>query len=136
MRNQNNKKKIIQMRFRPDPKQITVKHPKSRLKKFKPTGEKKIFLEIWAQREHVSEISGKTLLPPEHPQFHWQFLHILSKGTYPSYRLRKENIVMGTVDEHRLQTIKPNYTKSLPEWKSFWEKYEQLKQEYYGTDNE
>ena len=64
----------------------------------KETGELQMFKEIWEERPHVSELSGKPLLPIGHFQWHWQFLHVLPKGSYPHYKLKKENIVLGTVN--------------------------------------
>lgn len=69
----------------------------------KSTGELKLFKEIWEERKHKSELSGNPLLPYGHFQWHWQFLHILSKGTYPKWKLEKKNIILGTVDEHQNQ---------------------------------
>ncbi len=62
-----------------------------------------LFKEIWNERPHVSELSGDPLLPPGHFQHHWQFLHVLPKGTYPKWKLEKKNIILGTVDEHQNQ---------------------------------
>jgi len=43
--------------------------------------QREMFNWIWENRSHNSELSGKKLLPKSHIQWHWQFLHVLSKGT-------------------------------------------------------
>lgn len=62
--------------------------------------EKELFLEIWNERPHVSEVSGKSLLPYGHFKWHWQFAHVLNKGRFPSMRLRKDNILLMLPEEH------------------------------------
>lgn len=66
-----------------------------------------LFVEIWNERPHVSEVSGKRLMPkPSHTdEGAWrmwvsQFSHLVPKGSYRGMRLRKENIVLKTVEEH------------------------------------
>jgi hypothetical protein len=81
-----------------------------------------LFNEIWEEREHVSELSGKPLLPKGHYQWHWQFLHVLSKGSYPSYRLNKENIMLALPEEHAIQERFP----------AFIEKRDELRRKYHG----
>lgn len=97
------------------------------------SGEANLFAEIWAERSHKSQISGKPLLPKGHPMWHWQFMHIVPKSVYSRLRLDKRNIVLGTVDEHIIQTARPDKTKDKPEWKAFWETYDRLKEEYHGS---
>ncbi len=87
----------------------------------KSTGELKLFKEIWEEREHKSELSGDPLFEMNNPQWICQFLHILPKGTYPHYRLKKENIILGTVDEHKNQYSNPMFLK----------KREELTRKYY-----
>ena len=70
---------------------------------------KKIFNEIWEEREHVSEISGKSLLPKGHPQWHWQFAHILGKNVAPSWKENKENIMLMLPSEHENQEQYPKF---------------------------
>lgn len=79
-----------------------------------------LFEEIWSERDHVSELSGKPLLPKGHPQWHWQFLHILSKS-YPAYKFRKENIMLALPEEHAIQERYPK----------FMERHEELRRQYY-----
>lgn len=64
----------------------------------KPTGELKIFEEIWKERSHVSFLSGKPL-----GYFSVSFFaHVLAKGRYPRLRLEKSNIILLTPFEHHL----------------------------------
>lgn len=80
-----------------------------------------LFNHIWETREHVSELSGEQLLHKGHPQWHWQFLHILPKGSYPAFKLREDNIILGTIKEHENQ-------ESIPKFK---ELYAIMKRKYY-----
>ena len=79
-----------------------TKQPKQSIKnnEYVPTGEGKIFQEIWSERKHVSFISGLPIvkMTPDN------FLHILpkGKGKYYKYKLYKQNIILGTSDEHDL----------------------------------
>lgn len=83
--------------------------------------QKELFKFIWETRPHRSELSGRALLPEGHPLWHWQFLHVLSKGAYPAYKLNPENILLGLPDEHRNQE----------QFEIFNKKYEELRREYY-----
>ena len=83
--------------------------------------QKELFEHIWETREHISELSGKPLLPKGHFQFYWQFLHVLSKGAYPSYKLEEKNILLALPEEHEKQE----------EFAIFIEKRDELKSLYY-----
>jgi hypothetical protein len=50
--------------------------------------EKKIFIEIWNEREHNCEICNKKILEAQT----FCFAHKCPKWTYPEHRLKKENI--------------------------------------------
>ena len=65
--------------------------------------QKELFEFVWATREHVSEVSGKPLLPRHDCRWHWQFAHILSKGQYPSFKLNPDNIMLMLPEEHTIQ---------------------------------
>jgi len=93
------------------------------MKKFKD--QKQLFAYVWATRPHVSELSGKPLLYPNSNKWHHQFLHVLSKGAYPSYRLNPDNILLGTPEEHAKQE----------EYDLFNEKKQELKEAYYRDEN-
>lgn len=68
-----------------------------------------MFLEIWEERVHKSEISGQWL---GREALTTMFHHILSKSMYKSAKFAKENIILLTPDEH---TEVENGYKSFPE---------------------
>ncbi len=68
-----------------------------------PKGEMKVFVRIWNSRPHVSELSGKTLLPLSDPKWHWQFRHVLNKLRFPSLREDERNILLALPEEHEHQ---------------------------------
>jgi len=78
-------------------------------------------MDIWNSRPHVSELSGKPLLQIGNYYWHYQFLHILPKGSYPEYKLNPDNILLGTPEEHRNQ-------ESIPFFKI---RYAEMKRRYY-----
>jgi len=67
--------------------------------------QKELFNKIWEERPHVSEVSGKPLLPKGHSQWHWQFAHVLSKGAFPSYKFNPDNIMLMLPEEHEKQEM-------------------------------
>lgn len=95
-------------------------------KKFKkPTGEKALFDEIWEEREHKCQVTGKPIY-----EFDIRlFSHILSKGAYGTYRLDKRNIWIVTPEIHHIWEFGD---RSHPMFEKKREVLEQLKQEYYG----
>lgn len=93
----------------------------------KKTGELEAFKKIWAKRPHESEVSGE-LLYRFSPAY---FAHVLPKGAYPSYRLKEENIVLMTFEEHQLFD---HYTHKAKEDKRFnwvFDLREKLRSQYY-----
>lgn len=80
-----------------------------------------LFNKIWEEREHRSQLSGAPLLPQGHFQWHWQFAHILPKGSYPKWKLNPDNIILCLPDEHAKQEQFPK----------FIEIRDKLKREYY-----
>lgn len=119
--------------FRPDHKpEPTPKKPYNGLKRSplkkkakEPTGEKEVFLQIWNERPHVSQVSGDPL--GEEPNV-WFFAHLLGKKAYPKFRLKKQAIYLMTPDEHY------EYDHGSPEgseWDKVFELKDQLKIEYY-----
>jgi hypothetical protein len=87
--------------------------------------QKQLFLFIWETRGETngykSELSGNQLYHINHPKWHFQFLHVLSKGAYPAYRLNPDNILLGTPEEHARQE----------QYDIFNEKKQELKEAYY-----
>lgn len=92
-----------------------------------PKGELQLFIQIWNERPHISEVSGKRL-----GEFNVCFFsHILTKGAYPGFRLTPENIVLKTCEEHQDWEFRAHTLRDKPEWNWIFEKKEKLKQEYY-----
>ena len=85
--------------FRPHPKpEKKVKEKKGLSYKRKPTGEKEIFEQIYAERPHVCQVCGCGLgeVGPSN------FPHVLPKGQnkYPKMKLDKQNILLSCPDCH------------------------------------
>lgn len=85
------------------------------------TGLLQLFSEIWDERDHVSELSGKPLLGKFDMRWHWQFLHVLPHGSYKAYKFRKENIMLALPEEHAIQE----------RYQKFKERFEELRSQYY-----
>ena len=98
--------------------------------KRKPTGERDLFIQLYAKCQGRSEVSGEKLLPPEHPMFHFQGSHCLPKGTYPDYRLDPRNIAMVTVAEHEYWHGTPKgILLADPNWAPIVARYKALQAE-------
>lgn len=83
--------------------------------------QKEMFLWIWDSRPHFSEVSGLPLLPYGHSRWHWQFCHILPKGSYPRWKHNPENIILMLPEEHSRQN----------DFDIFNERYADLRRAYY-----
>lgn len=117
------------MKFRPDPKpEKKVKIKKPYVYKRKPTGEMQVFLEIWNERPHVSQITGEAIKIPSPTNF----IHILPKAQnkYPKFKLNKQNIVIGTEEDHYNWDHNRKSIENNPIWKWMFELEESLKQQY------
>jgi hypothetical protein len=57
----------------------------------------KLFLEIWSERLHKSEISGQPIYGEALSVY---FDHLLEKSKYPELKFDKKNIVIVTSEEH------------------------------------
>lgn len=86
---------------------------------------KDMYLEVWEERPHYSEISGEPLLGINNPKWLWQFAHVLGKGAFPSFKFRKENIMLMLPEEHEKQETFPK----------FMERKEELKSQYFKERN-
>jgi len=65
--------------------------------------EAEIFNEIWAERPHVSYLSGRNLDGYYRTDVHFNmFHHVLSKGKFPQYKTDKRNIILLDPEEHWL----------------------------------
>jgi hypothetical protein len=97
----------------------------------KSTGKKRselaFFLEIYEENKHnwVSSISDQPLVHPVFDDdgklengaaFVCQFSHILPKGSYPSMKYVRRNIVLKTFEEHRMWTEEKWKLKGYPHW--------------------
>lgn len=111
--------------FRPQPKpEKREKKRKVYRYKRKPSGEREVFLEIWNERPHYCQCCGRWLGTEPKPIF---FSHILSKGAFPRFKLKKENIYLEDEQCHRdWETGSRNQDK----FKTKNELYQQLKTEY------
>jgi len=75
---------------------------------------------VWNSRPHVSQLTGKRLFSENHPQWHWQFLHVIGRNnTY--WVLNPDNILLALPSEHENQEQYPEFIT----------KREELKAEYY-----
>lgn len=73
---------------------------KRKLEEKKKLGEmmRSVFMDIWKERKHNSEVSGRWLGKEPLSIF---FHHILPKGKYPQATLDPENIILLTFEEHQ-----------------------------------
>lgn len=109
--------------FKAKPKRLPV-----RKKREGPT-QMDVFREIWAEREHVCEVCGAGI-PFASPG---NFFHILPKGSYPRFKLLKDNILItccfNGVSEgcHELFHQMGNKLRGNKKWKSVFQKIDSLK---------
>lgn len=119
---------------RPKPEKKLPKVPRplarSPLKKKirKPTGELLVFEMIWAERPHVCQVTGDPILKFDP----WCFMHVLSKGAFPKFRLLKENILLVTRATH---IEYDNGDRSHEMFDEVNKLSEYLKFKYYGNEN-
>lgn len=107
---------------------IQKKRDKSR---YKVTGRMALYKEIWKERPHKSEISGEPLIENQHhPLWRNQFMHILPHSQYKHYEFRKENIILGTHEEHTLQTNNVGKCMEDPKWDNFFARFAALREDY------
>ncbi len=93
--------------------------------------QRELFLWIWENRPHVSEIDGSPLFYPGHLLFFNQFSHILPKSIYPSAKLYEENVILITAEQHDLWGNRPDKVRNLASWQFVFEEYEVLKIKYH-----
>lgn len=97
----------------------------------KVTGELALFRKLYEERGRKCEITGQPL-----PFFNvCNFMHVLSKGSHPKFRLNPDNIILTIYGIHWLydNASKEQLLKSYPKAIQIYEKKEQLKQQYHGT---
>lgn len=105
----------------------------------KSSGQKELFHEIWSERPHICFVSGKILTEsPRKDMGRWVscFSHILPKGSYPKFTLRKDNIVLLSPEMHEAW-----HTKGKSEllagphgekWREIFEMKAKLSLEYHS----
>jgi hypothetical protein len=98
------------------------------------SGELKMFLEIWEERPHRSEVTGEPLVQPGHLLWINQFSHTLPKSIYGKIRLIKENIILMTPEQHTLYGTRPDLVRNRPEWQWVFEKYEDMRRRYHQKE--
>ena len=105
------------------------------------TGEAILFKEIWDElepEERVSFVTGGNL-EDRYEMRSFYFAHVLSKKSYPEFRLYKKNIVLLTLKQHKLWDAGRHKIKEDPQMMRFWQKMfdleEELKIEYYGRNS-
>lgn len=111
-------------------KYSSIKRTAIKKKKKKPTGQYKMFEEIWEKREHVSQISGLSLVDKDHPRWVSQFEHILPKGSYKDWMLETKNIYLMTEQEHFDLTNNTHKCMIDPMYDTYFELKQKLKEEY------
>lgn len=108
-----------------------------RKRREKSVGQYDLFKKIWAERPHVSFLTGKNL-PENVPIEIWlsYFAHCLSKGKYIRYRLNKDNIILLDPEEHALLDQGTEDSRAIYEethhcdFTKIYELKEKLRQEY------
>lgn len=116
--------------FNPDPKKYSApKVPKGLKQKSKePTGELAMFKEIFVERKGICAVTSRPIT--FHPM---SFMHILSKGAYPKFRLVKKNIVMVIPEIHDMYDNggKEWFLSQYPKAQFIYDLKEELKIEYH-----
>ncbi len=114
-----------------DDKKKTSSIKKSKIKKgYKRTGELEVFKEIWEERPRICFVSGEAI-----KGFNVQcFAHVLPKGSFPTLRLEKYNIVLLTPEMHFMYDHEVHKAKKLPQFDKLFELRERLQANYY-TEN-
>ncbi len=82
-----------------------------------------VFMDIWHERKHNSEVSGRWLGKEPLTIF---FHHILPKSKYPEAALDMENIILLTFEEHQKVEADPKCFEEVNK------RREQLKLKYNG----
>jgi hypothetical protein len=92
-----------------------------------------LFNQIWADRPHVSFVSGKPIsfFSVAH------FAHVLPKGKWPKFKYEAKNIVLLTFEEHHLYDMgtenqRVRYKKDNPgtDWQKLFDLKDKLRSQY------
>lgn len=81
-----------------------------------------VFMDIWHERKHISEVSGRWLGKEPLSIF---FHHILPKSKYTQAALDKDNIILLTFEEHQKVEQDPRFYEEV-------NKRRELLKEKYG----
>lgn len=102
------------------------------------SGELELFEQIWAERPHVSIVSGELLDQHALMYFPNLFHHVLPKKNYSRYRLNKDNIVLLTPLEHlRIHSLgRESLLKYHQGFQKVLDMYEELREEYMNNQNQ
>lgn len=100
-------------------------NPRSEKNKAIVAQELLMFKQIWEERPHFCEVSGKPIRF-FHPAC---FSHVLAKGAYPKFRLYKKNIVLCLYEWHHKWEFE---TRKIPELSWIETLESALKTEYYN----
>lgn len=94
-------------------------------------GEAWLFRKIWNELEPEERCSFITGYPLEdvHTMHSFYFAHVLSKGSAPEFRLKKENIALLTLKEHRQWDTARHEIRDNPLWIKMFELEKELKAE-------
>jgi len=111
----------------PHPKSSTPLKPRKPMPPKKTTGEAVMFQAIWNTRPHVSFLTGEKLGNDAYP---WMFAHVLPKKKYPEFRLKYENIVLLTWEQHDRWDKAPRYSLTEPFWQKMFELEAQLIEQF------
>jgi hypothetical protein len=94
------------------------------------TGELKLFLSMWKNGIRRSEVSNILL-----PEFSvCLFCHILGKQAYPEFRLRTDNIVIVTYEEHILWEHHKRKIAGDPLWQWVFDLEERNRRLYHAKN--
>lgn len=85
------------------------------------------FMEIWATRPHVSEVSGVSLGEEVMSYF---FSHILSKGAEPAAKFDPMNIMLMTFHEHSTWENFKHTIREDPMWAPVFQRESEMKIKY------
>jgi hypothetical protein len=95
-------------------------------------GQKEMFLEIWDERKHVCQVCFSKL--GNEPNA-WFFAHVISKGNYPAFKLRKKNIALICQECHYTLDHQTHVAKRIANFKWLINLGERLKRQYYWYQN-
>jgi hypothetical protein len=99
----------------------------------KPTGELELFKKIYEQRKGICAITKEWV--PFHVE---SFMHVLSKGAFPSFRLEEYNILLVQREVHRLydNSSREKLLEKYPSAVIIYDLKDALKQRYkWYADN-